>query len=183
MQPDTGQTNMASKRSRERNTLHGVDTVEKSSPLKKQLGKLRSEESNILRDGNYVDIGWETVLTSKPKQQRTARVKSRDCDHINFTDGDLSCQMAIDLFPTEENSQKVHTVCQGDCEVSGICEMDTSNEFLEVVQTGSGEYSCNSLGSQVAAYMCIIIILYTERNSKCLLMNYTFDKHCILTQT
>ena len=146
---------MASKRPCERNTLHGVDTVEKSSPLKKQLGKLRSEESNILRDGNYVDIGWETVLTSKPEQQRTARAKSRDCDHINFTDGDLSCQTAINLFPTEENSQKVHTVCQGDGEVSGICEMDTmdtSNEFLEVVQTGSGEYSRNSLGSRVAAY-------------------------------
>ncbi|KAJ7378980.1 hypothetical protein OS493_018774 [Desmophyllum pertusum] len=92
---------MASKRE----TIHGVDSLEKSSPLKKQLGKLHAEERNILGDDNYVDVGWKTVLTT---------------DNIDF-------------LPTED-SEKDDLIfqddTQGNCKMKMV--ISDSTEFLEV---------------------------------------------------
>lgn len=126
---------MASKRE----TLHGVDSIEKSSPLKKQLGKLHAGENNILKDDNYVDVGLTTVLTSVPKRRKTNYGLISD----DVSSEAMSCQRAdnIDLFTTEDYSQKDDVIFQDDAGTHGKREINTflSNEFLEV-EAGGGVY-------------------------------------------
>lgn len=125
---------MASKRE----TIHGVDSLEKSSPLKKQLGKLHAEERNILGDDNYVDVGWKTVLTSKPKKRKT-NVNTGSPETDSGDAEDFSCQTAdnIDFLPTED-SEKDDLIFQDDTQ--GNCKMkmviSDSTEFLEVEAGG-----------------------------------------------
>ena len=59
---------MSSKRA----TLHGIELDERPSPLKKRLGDLRVKDTNILGDGNYVDVELEAVDNStNPKKRKT----------------------------------------------------------------------------------------------------------------
>ena len=57
-------------------TLHGIELHESLSPLKKKLGDLRVGDSNILGNGNYVDVELDAVDNStNPKKERPARQK------------------------------------------------------------------------------------------------------------
>ena len=65
-------TTMSSKRE----TLHGIELDERPSPLKKKLGDLRVKDTNILGDGNYVDVQLEAVENStNPKKRKTRAEK------------------------------------------------------------------------------------------------------------
>ena len=95
-------------------TLHGIDPGEKSSPLKKQLSGLADKESYILKDGDYVDVKLETVLTSKPrKRMKTGKIDanswSNKNDHLppSFIDkrGEESLEMNFDAISDDFSSQ------------------------------------------------------------------------------
>ena len=59
---------MSSKRA----TLHRIELDKRPSPLKKKLGDVRVKDTNILGDGNYVDVELEAVDNStNPKKRKT----------------------------------------------------------------------------------------------------------------
>jgi hypothetical protein len=53
--------------SSKRETLHGIELDERPSPLKKKLGDLRVKDTNILGDGNYVDVELEALIQRKER--------------------------------------------------------------------------------------------------------------------
>ena len=62
--------------SSERATLHGIELDERPSPLKKKLGDLRVKDTNILGDGNYVDVDLEAVdYSTNPKKRKNRAAK------------------------------------------------------------------------------------------------------------
>jgi len=56
--------------SSKRETLHGIEVEERTSSLKKKLGDLRVKDTNILGDGNYVDVESEAVDNSTNPKKR-----------------------------------------------------------------------------------------------------------------
>ena len=57
-------------------TLHGIGLDERPTPLKKKLGDLKVKDTNMLGDGNYVDVELEAVDNStNPKKRKTHAAK------------------------------------------------------------------------------------------------------------
>lgn len=82
--------------SSKRETLHGIELDERPSPLKKKLDDLRVKDTNILGDGNYVDVELEAVDNStNPKKRKTRAAKTAEspaliCPSINAQDYDFA---------------------------------------------------------------------------------------------
>ena len=82
--------------SSKREMLHGIELDERPSPLKKKLGDLRVKDTNILGDGNYVDVELEAVDNStNPKKRKTRAAKPAEsptmiCPPIDAQDYDFA---------------------------------------------------------------------------------------------
>lgn len=128
---------MASKR--KATTLHGVNSIEKTSPLKNQFGKRLAGENNIRGDGNYVDVEWTTVLTSKRYKHET---NCGSISHDVSSEAMSTCQRAdnIEFCAMEDFPEKDESIFQDNADTHENCEMNMvlSNEFLEV-EAGGGE--------------------------------------------
>lgn len=77
-------------------TLHGIELDERPSQLKKKLGDLRVKDTNILGNGNYVDVELEVVDNStNPKIRKTCAAKPAEspamiCPLIDAQDYDFA---------------------------------------------------------------------------------------------